>query len=327
MDGYTHRFAHFGKLPNFGDFIRYNAGGVEIRFFEHWIEEGLYFFQKQYNQDWEAIYEASPPYRFVFSPEDSGRVLIGTLRASRDKSGRHYPFVISFKLEKNDQDRDFIPLLPEIYSRFFDRAFQLLDMCLYESAVQNVAALTRGLESTLPSQISVYLEEFEKYLSVTNLGTFWNTVLGRADDPRRFLVFKNISDILLPLRVIQPERLSLGLRFPLGSETARIGTTICVWIRICMQLLGRPGLFLTYFWGRGSQREDYFLYLFFKNPSFKNFSQLIRPESQMDSMCKLEEEGIDKIATAAQNLGPEIETALMNNETVLLEFMEKLRFL
>ena len=84
MGDFPYQVAYFGKLPGFGDFVRYNAGGGEVRIFEQWIQEGLYFSQKQYAQEWNSLYPDSPTHCFMFAPPEGALCLLGILKASRD---------------------------------------------------------------------------------------------------------------------------------------------------------------------------------------------------------------------------------------------------
>jgi len=317
----TSSVLYFGKLPNFGDFVRYNAGGSEIYAFEKWIQEGLYFSQKMIGQDWNSTFRDSPPYRFVFYPEEAGRILVGVFIPSRDKSGRCYPFVLSFKLDRSPQTDDAVHLMPLQFAPYFTAAIESLARFPDESDIHRLVLHARELESHLTRSLSAAAGEFDGYVQGSGLDEFWHSVLGDPGDPRRFLILKNLADILLPLRSENPERLSLGLRFPLGSDTGATECILSFWIRAVWLLLGRPRLQPTFFWGGDARFGGSYLYLFLRVPAYRHFSSLILPESDDDSMCKLESEGIGKLDDAPRSLDVRIRSLLEDPDALLADLI------
>jgi type VI secretion system protein ImpM len=317
------QISYFGKLPRFGDFIRYNAGGSEIRSMEQWIQEGIHYSQQQFSSDWDAVFTASPRYGFVFCPDGSDRFLLGVLMASRDKIGRRYPFVISLRLAKSALDGGAIFRLPLAYSAFLLRAGGLLNRLADESSVHDIAALANSLAvSTLDDPVGAS-DELDAYLRSTSLAAFWEAVLDDRRDRRKFLLMKNLVDILSPLRGNQPERLTLGLRFPLGRNRDRLHVIIGTWMRLCMRMLGDPILWPTFFWGREGPERPSYLYLFLSAPSYKNFTHLVYPQGESDILCRLEEEGGGDPTNDAERLEAESQGLPADDESLLLDFIKR----
>jgi type VI secretion system protein ImpM len=321
MNQHSSSIVYFGKLPNFGDFVRYNAGGSEIYAFEKWIQEGIYYSQKIIGQDWNSAFQESPPYHFVFYPEEAGHILVGMFIPSRDKSGRRYPFVLSFKLDRRSQPDDTVHLLPLRFAPYFKDAIRCLARLPEESDLHCIVAHARELESHLTRNLSVADGEFDRYLQGTGLETFWQAVLGDPRDPRRFLILKNMSEILMPLRTDNPQRLSLGLRFPLGNDTGQIEFVLGFWICTVRHLLGNPSLQPTYFWGGDARYGGSYLFLFLRAPMSKHYSSLILPEAENDSMCKLEREGIGKLDDAPRSLEGRVRSLLEDPDASLADLI------
>lgn len=324
MGDVPHQIFYFGKLPGFGDFVRYNAGGGEVRLFEQWIQEGLYFAQKQFAQDWSSLYPDSPTYCFVFPPAEGSLCLVGGLKASRDRSGRSYPIVLALKMYKDmfrDTSSSFIPLS---FQRFFERTLHTLEAFPEVSDLRSLAEEAHGLEPYVPSDLESAALEFADFAGGSRLGDLWQTTLGGENDPRRFLLIKNLSEILLPMRGRNPEQMALGLRFPLGATIDRRQSLLAFWTRLSLRMLGDPDLLPTCYWSAGRHSGSGYLYLFLRPPLARSFSQLVRPDSENDNLCKLEEEGIGGIDQAFEKIDPSLQRVLSDNESSLAHVLEQL---
>jgi hypothetical protein len=67
-----------------------------------------------------------------------------------------------------------------------------------------------------------------------------------------------------------------------------------------------------------------YLFIYYRKPTWKTFLQLMEPRANFDSVCKLEEDGADNLAFAAQNLNPELRSALEDKDLTLLGLLNKL---
>jgi len=84
-------FSFYGKLPQFGDFVRYNASGTEIRTFDDWLQEGLIYTKRIMGSAYAEHFNMLN-FGFIYPCIETNKLLIGVLQASSDKVGRHYPF-------------------------------------------------------------------------------------------------------------------------------------------------------------------------------------------------------------------------------------------
>lgn len=314
----------FGKLPNFGDFVRYGAGGPEIRKFEEWLQEGLYLAQKEFDKNWDSAYRHSPSYHFLFYHRKTERFLLGIIQLSRDRSERKYPFIVALKIDKNTFHEKLVPFVPLIFSDFFSQTHQFLKRALQGLELRDLVAQLKNLSPSIMTNLESYHRSFVTYLENTTLETFWNNILGQYGDPRKFLIVKNLTEILEPLRNQSLERMSLGLRFPLGMEIAMMNQVVCFWIHISLQLLGNPAIIPNFFWNLPEAGEKNYLFLFFTTPSSKTFLQLIQPELENDSICQLDEEGKDKLSDSARDISFQYSSELQTKELTLNDFLSKL---
>ena len=84
----------YGKLPIFGDFLRYNAGSAIVRALDQWFQEGIRNCEQTLGRSWGKEFAATAPLRFLFVSSQGGGALIGVFVPGVDKAGRRYPFVV-----------------------------------------------------------------------------------------------------------------------------------------------------------------------------------------------------------------------------------------
>lgn len=314
----------FGKLPSHADFIRYNAASREALAFDEWLHHGLYHARIQLGAGWEQDFARAPMYRFLFTPENTDRSLVGVLQPSRDKSQRRYPFLVSLLLERQSLRDSDLPLVPAAFSSFFESADELVHRAMNGLEARELTESAQALNCPPPDPetvISRYQTEFLQRLSTASL---WEGLFGSFDDPRKYLLFRNLRQALLPVRDRSFKRLSLGLRFPLLRDSGQTDFLACFWMNVTMTMLGTMpgGPFL--FWGVPADGARTYLFVFFRQPSPKNFVQLIRPETDSDSICPVDEEGIKDIDRAATAMPSALRALLDKRDGSLSSFLRAL---
>lgn len=85
---------YFGKLPEFNDFIKFNAGSPDILFIDSWLQEGLAQVKSKFKSEWKEKYDSLPPTGFFIPAPSSDKITAGMMYAGKDKSGREFPFII-----------------------------------------------------------------------------------------------------------------------------------------------------------------------------------------------------------------------------------------
>jgi type VI secretion system ImpM family protein len=323
MNTMFYQVSCFGKLPRFGDFVRYNSGGSEIRMFEKWMQEGLYYAQKHYDREWPRIYAHSPGYQFLFNHDGEDKFLLGALRPSHDKSERRFPFVITLRISKDiAAGTDVFAYFPVMLSRFLQQTSPVLEQAELAMTPQDLGAETAKLNEAVEIDTEAALAGFKDYLQNTSLSRFWKDVFGNEDDPRRFRLIKNLTEILLPMRGRPPQHLTLGLRFPLTGNGNSLHHAVCFWILTVTRMLGDPPLNPNAFWGGQGQAAERFLFLFLRPPASKNLIQLVCPKAENDTICHLEEEGRDiSPEVAFSGLSPELGSVFAEGSISLSEFL------
>ena len=308
----------FGKLPHFGDFVRHNAASREARAFDQWIQEGLYFAKGRMRQEWGQAFRSSSPYHFVFHPETADRFLVGILQPSHDKGEREYPFLVFVQVDR-PRFGSGMTLIPIAFDSFFAGARALISRANNGVEMRQIPEQVEELNVSLAVTARSAEREFDDWISMTTVGQLFTELFGGFEDPRKFLLFRNLTEILEPLRQRGASRFPLGLRFPLS--TGRVGYEASFWIELSMSILGNPAIAPVYFWTAAHDGRPAYLYLFFRQPSSRALTQLVNPALDNDNICELDEEGAANIGGAAGALPMEYRSLLEKPDTRLQELL------
>ncbi|PRH88307.1 type VI secretion system-associated protein TagF [Labrys okinawensis] len=89
----------FGKVPSHGDFVSTGLGRQAETELVNWLQSGLQESEQTLGTQWENLFHASPPWRFVIERSLWGHAtMVGILLPSRDRVGRSFPLVIAARL-------------------------------------------------------------------------------------------------------------------------------------------------------------------------------------------------------------------------------------
>lgn len=310
----------FGKLPHLGDFFKHNTGTREMLAFDQWLQQGILYAKSQLKQEWDAIFDAAPAYHFLFYADNPERFLLGIFQPSEDKTVRKYPFWVSLQIERNSLGTELLPLTPVLFTSFFQQTHSLLQEARNGLSVPEISARVEALKSG--AQIERRQQFYHEYLDGTTLEDLLQGALGGFEDSRKYLLFKNLVDILVPLRNQELNRVNLGLRFPLGVHPQTRTFEVCFWFRLCKTLLAASPLVPVMFWNAGQPEQKAYLHFYFRPPSAKNFLSLLRAEEQSDTLCKLEEEGLTLLTSAEGALSASARASLQTPGMSLNQFIQ-----
>lgn len=84
----------FGKLPSKGDFVSRGLDGDFLAQFEPWLAAVMEDARAVLADDWAAVYDAAPIWRFWIGPEAGLTGCAGVMAAARDRVGRRFPLVL-----------------------------------------------------------------------------------------------------------------------------------------------------------------------------------------------------------------------------------------
>lgn len=320
----------FGKLPIYGDFIRHHAGGMEINEFDTWLQQGLEIPLRRGEREWKADFKKAPTYHFLFHGHSAERFIVGILQPSWDQLGRLYPFLVFLQVERAQFGNN-LTLAPVIFQAFFEQALTLTRDVARGLERREISRLVERLQFSIPANWdAVNLLQFD-WLNATTLETFWSRLFGSFVDQRKFLLFNNLTKILLRLRQYNPVQLMRGLRFPLSG--AAVGETVLAhevsfWLQVCWRILRKPELTPTLFWTAPPAGERRHLFLFFRRPSEKSLLPLLNLAPEPETVCALDEAGNESLAdsefTIALPYRMILRDLLLRKDLTLREFLQNL---
>ncbi|MFB6232277.1 MAG: type VI secretion system-associated protein TagF [Salinibacter sp.] len=319
--------ACIGKVPTHGDFVRHRASTPTMRAFDEWVHEGLRRVRERHDSAWEEALDDAPTTRFLFSARgrQAPNALLGVLRASRDRNGRTYPFAVTCELPKSAVRTDQLAHLPLQADSFYTAAEQVVQDATdgtlpYREVTDRVAEIAPSFtpQSSPPAEYSRFLEQ-------QTVGSFLEALFGHFEDGRKYRLFENLLDILLPQRKRSTPRLNYGLQFPLRSGEASPTKTVCFWLDTSLHLLDHPDTECSFFWTPDSRNPaSAFLLLFLGSPQADTFFQLLGSGGEIEKIYRLGRARGEKEAQAALSLPEEYGSLLEDRQLHLRAFLQRL---
>lgn len=326
METTTRSVLCFGKLPIHGDFVRYGASGTAVQAIDEWFQQGLSIARERAPEKFDDAYDAAPAYAFVFTPRNASAALVGVTQPSRDRSGRRYPFLVAFEVDEAQLEAQSVARFPVRFGGFFSWATQLVreatsGRIAYRDLPDHLNAFNGATAET-----SARTPGYDRYLRQTSFRTFVERLWGDSSYTRKYLLFKNLTDIMLPIRGRVPPRFALGLRFPLTPEDSERTYAASFWLEVSLRLLGYPRVASTFFWTATDAVADTkpFLLFYLLSPPGQAFEDLLPVTAEGDHLCVLDEMGAEKAAQTAPSVPPHVAALLESEDLSLWDFRQRL---
>lgn len=307
----------FGKLPVYEEFIRHNADGPEVHFLEKWLQEGVNLLKSGNREGWNDYYNSIPKYYFMLQLKDHKRLLLGVVMQSKDKGGREYPFVIFLSINHRRFNYHLI-FLPVIFASVLAKASKLISGDWKNENVDRFVTQVDQLSAALPAEPKTSQQAFVDYLARETNESFWSSLFGSFSDPRKYLVYQNLRQILLPLRQRNIQKFSMGLKFPLISENDPDAFEVTFWLYVTGKMLGRSIGSPFMFWNRESQNGHEGMLLFLQPPMPDSFLYLVRPDLEDEKLCVLHRDGVAK----PEDLDPAFRKLMDSPKLTLAEILK-----
>ncbi len=287
----------FGKLPIQSEYIRHNVARREARALDQWLQEGVGLAARSLGREGEAPADWS--HHGVFAGTEEQRPVLFTLRPSRDRSGRQYPFAVFEVL--GSQDRDASPgLLPLRSEAFFEAATAVMSQpWSHEPLATVIGWIDRiGEQPRLPARAALADLGAARLLD--------ELYPGIAADARMSHLQRSVELLRQVERRTAP-RVPWGVRLPLAS--AAPAAAISWWLRLAENVLGRRNWRPCYFWPavRGADGTCGDLLLFFRIPPAQVAVHLLRGRGLNGTVVNPHDEACD--AAAPSPIDPSSTTA------------------
>jgi type VI secretion system ImpM family protein len=319
----------FGKLPTYGDFIRHNAASREALDFDQWIQQGLHSVKTRCKRHkdlpadllWDWAFQEAAPHHFLFHPAESeDRFLIGLMKPSHDQSKRRYPFLVFAQADRRIADQ--VKLVPLAFARFFGQAVEFVQEAEKQGLEPPAIAKNLGyLNAPVAFDWKRLADQYYAKIGGITLENLFTGLFGGFEDARKYLLFKNLKEVLRPPH----HKVASGVRFPLSAQGELIAYEACFWLQVSLRLLDNPPVIPIFFWTVVEEKNPKPAYLYFllRRPSSHLFDLLVNAQWESETICKLDEEGKEKMGAAAENLPPAyrdmLERPRMNLQEVLMK--------
>ncbi len=310
--------AYFGKLSSRADFVRYNATGPAFRALDDWIQHGLRLAAAKKYDDFDRAYDSAGPSCFLFRPSGGFSPLVGAIRPSRDRAGRKYPFFIAAGPESVDRPGAPTAAFPFRFAPLFESAISLIDDAI--DARMTTEQLTEQIQAR--SQILLQHRDnpdaYATELGRISFGDFCTRIWGTFFDTRKYAAFKNLLDLLLPLKGRGHPRFSYGLQFPLAGGNM-VNSSVSFWLEACARILSVPQLQPTLIWNirSGTSGSAPSLFVYFSPVPPSGFMHITQLDVDFDTLYAIDAIGNRNPAELALSI-PEQYGRLIESEDISL---------
>lgn len=227
---------YFGKLPSRGDFVRNGDGQGLTRRLDRWLTQGLATLAR--GAHWKPAYDRSPPCSFALLGVRSRTVVAGHLMASRDASGRRFPFVAAAQLAV-DAPLPFLQRAPLALTGLW-RTLALASAAA--QACDDAVPVLNGLDALcaeVDTDPLAYETGFSDFLERQTIGSL-QAMLQLADagvELRRTVL--GLGLLLQPVPGSGAHRLEKALRLPLPTGPRWQAPVATLWLDLVARFLGR----------------------------------------------------------------------------------------
>jgi len=256
---------YFGKLPEFNDFIKYNAGSPEILFIDNWLQEGLAQAKIKFKTEWKGKYFNLQPTEFFLSVPSSEKVTAGMLYAGNDKSNREFPFIIFSILPGNIFNKFY--LIPAALQQMLS---VLDDLLRKEEDVSSLNNALKNYRIVLPPEDSLN-QNFNEYLLNTKVN--------------QFLIRTGLSHCIFNLHEITYSDSSL-VSISLGSDENHFNFDAGFLIYLLNEKMNLSFRHSSVFWNRTGENKFRIIIFPFKLTSI-NFLDLLEFDSKDTRLINL----------------------------------------
>ncbi len=245
---------YFGKLPSRGDFVRSAGQAGLIGSLDTWQSQAMD--KLSADPRWKLIYDAAPTVQFAIVGTGNRMGLGGHWMASRDASGRRFPFIMAGAFDLK-APRTFASLAPLALAGLWARLGQLATLAQEATDLEAVQGVLTGesnaamLVEVDPAGAQAAFDDFLATHTVASLSQML-TVGGTRLDVRQAVLALGL--LLQPAMVQGTARLSKVLCLPLVRDPAMRAAVGTFWLSLALGFFQRHavelGMFLTSVAGR-----------------------------------------------------------------------------
>jgi type VI secretion system protein ImpM len=242
------RVEGFGKVPAMGDFVRTPSASGEMMAFERWLTNAMETGEARVGAAWKRAFAEGAPHAFVWSgtlEKKARALLVGVVVPSTDSVGRSFPLVVCAPLPLGAFGAT-PHLAPLLLHEFFQHAAAAAGRA---ARARSQAEFHTQVSSVPPPSLDGVASALARYgaWAKSRLAPeLWASVFG--DDAERAIrsALYLVVESTAAYRGQEAPPLSLGLRVPLGADTA---SSAALWLDLVRSAAGWkttvPTLFIS----------------------------------------------------------------------------------
>ena len=242
---------YFGKLPSRGDFVRSHQQAGLVQTLDRWLSQGIELMAA--DPRWKEVYDRAGPVHFAFLGVRSRVALAGHLVASRDASGRRFPFIAAGSFEVPDAAAagEFIGRSPLLLAPLWQRFDAAAREALAAGDPAPVLAQLAQAPLVVDASPQAHDAAWRDFLDLQTLGSFeaMLRLAGHGGDLRRTLLALGL--LLQPVPASGSSRLEKGLCLPLPADPQHRPLAAALWLALVSRFLRRGDFELALFLPQG----------------------------------------------------------------------------
>jgi len=316
------RFGCFGKLPLSREFLVDGQAALSASGFDSWIAEALGLASMQMGAGYRTLAVQFTPVRFSWARKDlngptpSTTELVGILYPSRDGAGRVHPFAPLAWIEPDETSSGNLEHALEL-TPLFDAMEQLTERCQRAPDPTHALETIRNERTPWDLDGATKRSDIIQFFAETSIDEFRSRFSGEAPD--FFQIAQALVESVTYLRGRDSKEIRLGLRVPLAQTGNAAGVEIAFWSEMIRILFRSEVAGACYFWTNELADEGAYFHYFFSTPSGAQWSAIIDPASELETMSYLER---PYGGPPADRMDPSLKTALEDGQTKLARWLE-----
>jgi type VI secretion system protein ImpM len=229
--------AYFGKIPARSDFIKATQDIALMGVLDDWLAQVMSRLLS--DPRWKSHYDGLAPFHFAFVGPRRRHAIGGHVVASRDQSGRRYPFLMMGRFAPGDPAA-FVARCPLALDPLWSFLGQIAPKVLAESEpachLHDISATVIGLDPDCDAVLA-------RFLGGASVGAL-GALLGRSDTRELILA---LGLLLQPVRDRDQVELDKSLVLPLPETPGARHPVAAFWLELIAPLLYRANVDLALF--------------------------------------------------------------------------------
>ena len=272
------RIGYFGKIPARSDFVKVGDDQPALGMLDDWLAQVMTRLPN--DARWKIYYDASPPVSFAFVGPSRRHAIAGHLVASRDRSGRRFPFLMTRTVEVLDPAA-FVSRCPLAFGPLWDY--------LESMAPRVLGTMEPGPHLHAIADAAVALGEheapFDEFLAMSTVSSLSASLELEAN---RLIL--GLGLLLQPVMHSRPAALHKSLVLPLPLDPALRCQVAAFWLELVTPFIRRTAFDLVLFLTTVAERPA--LVIGFGGAAAETLHGIVDPLAGREQQVQLADDGL-----------------------------------